>query len=173
MVKFSFSHLPAFWRKGAALILASFFFLGHFLGVWFSSSASDPFYAAMRAAVSSRVSIPGLLSAMILPFLFSAFAVYLKQPMLLIPVAFLKAFFFSYVGYGFFAACGSAGWLVTWLAMFGSLCSLPVLYCYWRLHLNGKPFDPLLFFLGLGILVIIGCIDYFAVSPFLVSILTF
>lgn len=172
MVQFSCSHLPGFWRKGAALILASFFFLGHLLGVWFSGSASDTLCVTMRAAVGSRMSILGLMSAMILPFLFSAFAVYLKQPMLVIPVAFLKAFFFSYVGYGIFTACGSAGWLVTWLAMFGSLCSLPVLYCYWQLHLNGKPFDLRLFFLGLGCLLIIGCIDYFVISPFLLNILT-
>jgi len=173
MVKLSFYDLPSFWRKGAALILASSFLLGHLLGVCFSCIASDPFFSAMRAAVSSRVSITGLLAAMVLPFLFSAFAVYIKQPMLLIPIAFVEAFLFSCLGYGIYAACGSAGWLVVILVMFGQFGALPLLYWYWHFHISGRVFDPSRFCLVLAVLLTIGFIDYYWIVPFLADIISF
>lgn len=173
MVKLSFFNLPSLGRKGSALILASFFFLGHLLGVWFSSGASDTFHTTMRAAVSSRVSITGLLAATVLPFLFSAFAVYAKQPICLIPIAFAEAFLFSWVGYGIYAACGSAGWLVVVLMMFGQLCALPLLYWYWLRHIGGSGFDLLRSCLILTALLAISFMDYYFVVPFLAEIITF
>lgn len=173
MVKHSFFRLPVFWHRHCALVLASSFLLGHLLGVWFSGIASEHYLSAMRAVVSSRVSIIGLLSSMVLPFLFSAFAVYLQQPVLLIPIAFMKAFLFSYLGYGLYTAWGSAAWLVTGLTMFGSLCSMPVLYWYWLRHMGGRRFEILPFCLILGILVMIGMMDYCLIVPFLANIIIF
>lgn len=173
MVKLSFSNLPSFWRKGAVSILASSFFLGHLLGVWFSSGAGNTFYATMRAAVSGRVSIIGLLAAMVLPFLFSAFAVYIKQPILLVPIAFAEAFLFSWLGYGIYTACGSAGWLVVILVMFGQLCALPLLYWYWQYHIGGLRFELPRFCLILTVLVVISFIDYYLIAPFLANIISF
>ena len=172
MTKHSFISLPEIRHQGAPLLLAAFFFLGHFLGVWFSGLASEQLTSSMRAVVSSRVSIIGLLSSVVLPFLFSAFAAYLGRPVLLFPIAFWKAFLFSYLGYGLCAAWGSAGWLITFLTMFGSLCAMPVLYWYWRRILAHR-FEMVMSGVVLGILVLIVTVDYYLIIPFLGRIITF
>ena len=173
MVNVSTYDLPATNRRNVKWFLASSFLLGHLLGVWCSGSASEFYLPQMRTAVSGRVSIVGLLSGGVLPFLASAFAVYLQRRILLIPIAFLKAFFFSYAGYRLYLAWGQAGWLVTGLTMFGSICSLPVLYWYWRHCLEARRFEWPVFGLVLALLLVIGIVDCYWVVPFLIDIISF
>lgn len=173
MSKQSFIFLPEIQHRGLPLGLAAFFFLGHFLGVLFSGLASDQLESAMRAVVSSRVSISGLLSSVVLPFGFSAFAAWLGRPILLFPIAFWKAFLFSYLGYGLCAAWGSAGWLVTFLVMFGSLCSMPVLYWYWMRVFAVRRFEMAVCGIVLAVLLVIFAMDYYLIVPFLGRIITF
>ena len=173
MTKHSLIHLPEIRHSGPVLVLAAFFFLGHFLGVWFSGLASEHLSSAMRTVVSSRVSIIGLLSSVVLPFLISAFAVFLGRPVLLFPIAFWKAFLFSYLGFGLNTAWGSAGWLISPLVMFGSLCSMPVLYWYWLRGIRGHRFEIGLFGLILGLLLLILAVDYYLIVPFVAGLITF
>lgn len=173
MVHVSTYDLPAVTGGNAKWFLAPSFLLGHLLGVWCSGSANDFYLSAMRAAVSSRVSIIGLLSCSLLTFLASALAVYLGRRILLIPIAFIKAFFFSYAGYRLFLAWGQAGWLVTGLTMFSSLCSLPVLYWYWRRCLSAPRFEWPVFRLALALLSVIGFVDFYWIVPFLIDIISF
>ena len=173
MLNLSFSDLPGAWCRGASLILALTFFLGLVLGIWFSGCASEHYLPAMRTAVSSRVSIIGLPSSAVLPLLFSAFAVYLRQPVLLIPIAFLKAFLFSFLGYSVFIAWSHAGWLIAGLLMFGSFASVPVLYWYWQRHIGGRAFETGVFCLILGMLLLIGTLNYYLIVPFLANIINF
>ena len=165
--------LPAVTRGNAKWFLASSFLLGHLLGVWCSGSASDFYLSQMRAAVSGRVSIVGLLSCSLLTFLVSALAVYLGRRILLIPIAFTKAFLFSYTGYRLYLAWGQAGWLVTGLTMFSSLCSLPVLYWYWQRCLTVHSFEWPVFRLVLALLTAIGFVDFYWIVPFLIDIISF
>lgn len=173
MLKLSFSDWPGSHCRGASLILALTFFLGFMLGVWMSGCASDFLVCAMRTAVSSRVSIIGLLSSVVLPLLFSACAVYLNQPILLIPIAFLKAFLFSFLGYSLYTAWGGAGWLITGLMMSGTFASVPVFYWYWQRYIGGRAFEWDVLCLILGILLIIGLLDYYLIVPFLANIMNF
>ena len=173
MTKQSFFSLPAFWHRRAAFVLIAFFLLGHVLGILLSGSAGTFFLSSMRTVVSSRVSIVSLLSSAVLPFLFSAFAVWLAQPMLLIPIAFWKAFLFSYLGYGLFSAWGSAGWLIAGLVMFGKICAMPLLCWYWLRYVCGRRFEVPVFCLILGALTCIGMVEYYLIVPFLGSIITF
>lgn len=173
MVRHSFFRFPFSKCRAAALALAFFFFLGQSLGILFSGSAGGLFHSSMSAVVSSRVSVFGLLSSVMLPLLISAFAVYIRQPLLLIPTAFWKAFLFSYLGCGLYRAWGNAGWLVSGLVMFGSVCSMPVLCWYWLRHIGGRPFDPRAFGLSLAGLAIVGILDYCLILPFLAEIITF
>ena len=165
--------LPVPARRRAQALLAFTFLFGHFLGVCFSGSASDLFLPAMRAAVSSRVSIIGLLSCGLLPFLISAFAVYLGQPVFLFPIAFAKAFLFSFTGYRLVLAWGSAGWLITGLTMFSSVLSMPVLCWYWLRCIGRRGLEWSVFWLVLVCLLAIGLVDRFWIMPFLVSIISF
>ena len=173
MIHCSFFCLPDHFHRKRPLLLIVFFLLGHLLGVWISGHASDFLLSAMRTVVSSRVSIMGLLSTLALPFLVSAFAVYLGQPILLFPIAFWKAFLFSYTACTFLAAWGSAGWLVTPLVMCGSVCSMPVLCWYWLRHVEGERFRWSTFSFALAVLAIIGIMDLFVIEPFLARIITF
>ena len=149
------------------------FFLGHLLGVLCSGSASEPFLSGMHTAAGCRVSIIGLLSSVGLPFLLAAWAVYIRCPFLLVPIAFGKAFSFSCVGYRICTAWGDAGWLVAGLMMFGTLFSMPVLCWYCRCHIGGRDFSWVLFFMALACLVVIGIVDYCWIAPFLINIITF
>ena len=169
----SFLHLPEYFHRKRPFLLTVFFLLGHLLGVLISGHASEFLFSAMRTVVSSRVSIISLLSTLVLPFLFSAIAVYLAQPMLLFPIAFWKAFMFSYMGSGLITAWGSAGWLMAPLVMGGSFCSLSVLYWYWTRHICGERFRWGTFSLALAALAVIGIIDLFVIEPFLARIIIF
>ena len=171
MAPMSVLMLPEQGRRRTILVLSLLFFLGHLLGILVSGTASDFFLSEMRTAVYGRVSIIGLLSSAVVPFLFSAFAVYLGRPILLIPIAFCKAFLFSYVGYRWWIACGQAGWLVTGLVMFTACLSLPILFWYWRRYINGRKFEWGIFLLVLCCLCAIGIADQQWIMPFLRSII--
>ena len=165
--------LPLFSRKSCLSVLASSWFLGHVLGIVFSIAAGDSNVSLMRMALNSHVSISGLLTAILLPFLLSAFAVYLHESWLLIPIAFAKAFIFSYIGLGVMTVYGSAGWLVRLLLMFSDCCSLPVLFWYWIRLLSGQrkatiPATAVPVFL----VILIGSFDYCIVSPFLTALIS-
>ena len=172
MASMSILVLPEQGYRKRILVLSIVFFLGHLLGVWVSGTASDFFVSQMRTAGASRVSIIGLLSSAVLPFLFSAFAVYAGRPVFLIPIAFCKAFLFSYVGYRWWIAWGHAGWLVTGLVMFTAILSLPVLCWYWLRYVGGRKFEWSVFFLVLGCLLAIGMVDHQWIVPFLIGIIT-
>lgn len=173
MTKRSLHHLPAFRHSRRAAALMAFFFLGHILGILTSGSAEDFFRSAMRTAASSPVSLGGLLTALVLPFLFSAFAVYVKQPMLLIPIAFWKAFLFSCLACGLFRVWGRAGWLITGLVISGRILAMPPLCWYWLHHIRGRRFEPGIFWLILSCLIAIGVAEYLLIVPFLGTIITF
>ena len=173
MSNHSFFHLPEFGRRGAAVGLVLLFLFGLLLGVWLSGSASDSLFSPMRAVVSSRVSIIGLLSSLLLPLLFSAFAVYIGRPVLLIPIAFWKAFSFSYLSWGLLQAWNSAGWLIASLLLFSSACSLPVLCWYWLGQIHRPEFRLLPLCIAAGALILIGILNYCLILPFLAVIIIF
>ena len=173
MDRFLYLNLPKLSCRVSPFLLAVFFFLGHFLGVCFSLGAGDSFFLMMRMAAFTPVSISGLLSAATLPFLFSAVAVYFKRPVLLLSVAFMKAFCFSCVGLGVIACFGSAGWLIWFLLQFSDCCAMPLLYWYWRRHIRGNgAFDWAVSMMLLSALLLVGAFDYCVISPFLADILT-
>ena len=92
--------------------------LGLIAGAFSSVSAGDILLPTMRAALCSGVSISGLLTVTLLPLLFSALAVYISKPMLLLPIAFGKGFLYSFWAGGILRLFGSSGWLVQLLLMF-------------------------------------------------------
>lgn len=173
MDRFLNFNLPTLRCKGPKVLLACAWFLGLVTGILFSISASDSLFPTMRAAVSGCVSISGLLSAMLLPLLFSAFAVYISQPLLLIPIAFLKALIFSFLGMSIMAAYGSAGWLVRFLLMFSDCMMLPFLWWYWLQAIScprrAAVRNTALVFV---IAVMIGSFDYCVISPFLAKVIS-
>ena len=171
MVRFHFFRLPRLGCKAAAVVLAWAFVLGLLAGC----SASAGCWELLSASRDSLAQSAGI-SAFVptaLPVLISGFAVYIGKPLLLIPAAFWKAFFFSGVGFGISSVWGSAGCLVGILALFGSLCSMPVLWWYWLRHIGGEAFSVRSFLPALAASILIGWMDILVISPFLTKILIF
>lgn len=126
----------------------------------------------MRESVKCSVSIPGLLTAAVLPFLLSAFAVRLSEPWLLLIISAFKAFSFSFCACGVSLAFGQSSWLVRFLFLFSDLCVIPLLYFYWVRHIRGGRSTvrwELPVFIGAA--AAIGWVDYCFIAPFLVSII--
>lgn len=166
--------LPRFWRKGSTLFLAFFWFLGLAFGILFFLLSGDSFVSLMRGTLTSSVSIIRVLCVSLLPFLLSAFAVFISEPRLLLLICFGKAFLFSFVSFGVIQAFGSAGWLVRWLLLFSDCASVPVLYWFWLRNISGNSrfcFWEICGFLSMELLI--GSIDYCLVSPFLARLLDF
>ena len=164
-------HLSAFGCKAGTALLACAFLSGFLAGFPVSAGSRAVFVADLLApAYSAGISawIPPLL-----PLLFSAFAIYAKRPVLLIPIAFWKALLFSSTAFGAVCAWGSAGWILSSLMMFSSFCSLPVLWWYWLRHIDGRNFEGRTFFPALGAALLIGWVDLTIISPFLTNILIY
>lgn len=173
MGRFLRLNLPTGRCKVSVAFLASAFFVGLCLGSYCSMEAGELLFPTMRTAVSGGVSISGLLAANLLPLLFSAFAVYISQIWLLIPIAFWKAFQFSFVGVGLAAAFGTGGWLVRLLAMFGDGLMLCVLWWYWLRAIAGRRSTALVTALAvIAAAAAITSLDYSVISPFLADIIT-
>lgn len=173
MARYPGLDLPSARRKGSRMLLAFSWLAGLFSGLAAGISAGGSLVSMMRGALVGSVSIVGLLCASVLPFLFSAFAVFLSQPKLLLPVAFAKAFLLSFVGLGVQQAFGCAGWLVRRLLCFSSCAASPVLYLYWLRHISGgRRFSAPEAVLTFSLCLLAGSIDFSIVAPFLARLIT-
>jgi len=154
------------------ILLIAVWVAGLVCGCFIAAQASDTYLLLMHRAANSSVSITGLLSAVLLPFLMIAFSVYISRPKLIYLICFLKACVFTITGISVMYAYGSAGWLVRLLLQFTDSVAL-LLLCWFALrHLDGSK-DKLWSDTALcGVLTAcLGCIDYCYVSPFLVMLI--
>ena len=159
-------------RKGLTLFLAFFWLGGILFGLWISCYAGDPLLSMMRSAVVSSVSIVGLMLAAALPFLLSAFAVFISGPGWLLPVSFVDGFLYGFACLTVVRAYGSAGWLIRPILCFSICASAPLTYIYWlrRVHNAQKPSVMETFFF-LSCAVLIASIDYSLISSFLAELI--
>lgn len=166
--------LPHFLRRDLSFHLAFSWVLGSVFGAITSFYASDSLLSLMRMTAVSPVSIVSLLSAILLPLLFSAFAVYISNVWLLIPAAFFKAFLYHFFCFGILRSFGSAGWLIRLLLIFSDTLTLPVLWMYWLRSIKGTR-EGLAFrtIPAVCAVFLIGSVDYSVISPFLAQILSF
>lgn len=170
MARLFHRNLPVRRRKYSFLILALCYLSGLLFGALASRFAGNRLDLLMRGALSGAVSIVGLLCITVVPFLFSAFAVYLSHPALLFLVSFAEAFLFCFVSLGVMRCAGSAGWLIRWLLCFSGSVFAPVLYLYWLRHLT-EPFSGLEAAGMLSLCLLIGSVDYRLISPFLAELI--
>ena len=159
-------------RKIRTVFLAFFWCMGLLTGAILAQYSGEIHFSLMRRAAACSVSIVGLFTVL-LPFLFTAFAVVLSNCFLFYPIAFLKALTFSYHACVVSAAFGDAGWLVRYLFLFTDACTIPVLLWIW-IRGSGNRCIGLLH--GTGICVLIACavglIDFCIVSPFLAMLIS-
>lgn len=164
--------LLIWWKKHSPRLLAMSWVSGMLLGGIAAASAGDYLVSLMRQGAVCSASISGLLAAVLLPFLLSAFAVYLHEPWLLLIISAFKAFGFGFCAFAVGLAFGQSSWLVRFLFLFSDVSLMPVLYLYWLRHIqpdvSHRPWEiP-----GcVCIALLLGWIDYCYIAPFLVSVL--
>lgn len=167
-----YSEIYQLIRKHHQILLALSWCTGMVCGILLFVYDSGSLLSLMRSSVICSVSIVGLIYTVMLPFLFSAFAVLLFGAASLLLICFMKACFFSFVSFGIYYSFGSAGWLISGLLMLTDAVTSVLLYVFWLRILSGRcrsPFWDTLLFCLFG--VIFGSIDHCIISPFLVSLI--
>ena len=172
MVRFFRGHFLESLRRVNATVLALALFLGYFLGSICSSSANSDLFPLMRTGAISGVSIVCLLPVLLLPFLFSAIAVYIGLKWLLIPVAFLKAFLFSYLFSHILVLFPNSGSLFAALFLFSDVLSLPVLCWFWLRCVCDGGVESHVVMTVMLVIAGIGFLNSQVISPFLASLLS-
>ena len=154
-------------RKLGTIILAFCWCAGLLVGCFFANRAGNIHFSMMRRAICASVSISGLV-VVLLPFLFSAVAVFVCGTWVFAPLCFLKAFRFAYLSGLVSASFGGAGWLIRLLLLFADGCIIPMLLWIWLRWFHGGSGKAIR---EIAICALFACIiwsiDYFVVSPFL------
>jgi len=109
-------------------LLAAFWLFGVCCGILLFLYAGTPMFFLMRRLPYGSVSIVSLLVTGLIPFLFSAFAVFISRPRMILAVSFCRACLYSFVSLGVSVAFASAGWLIRGLLLFYNSFSCVMLF---------------------------------------------
>lgn len=156
-------------RAVSLLLLASFWTTGLLIG--YTVAAKTSISLLMRAFTLERVSIVGLVLVTILPLILSAAAYRLSVPYFILPIAFIKAFLFSFCACALALVYTDAGWLARWLYIFSDSLMVIFLLWFWVRNIpNVKGSVQKDFVICLIAASLLISIDYFIVSPFSVML---
>ena len=161
------------FRKWSRWLLAFCWIVGLGLGVLTFRHTGEYTVATMYLRKWDQVSIISLFSCALLPFLFSAFAVYLHRPGLLLIICLVRAFLYGYVLLSVCSAFSGAGWLLRWLLLFTDSCTAALFFGYsWRhIHDTFGYFAAGFGFCTAAVAMIVG-VDYKFILPFLRQLLS-
>ena len=172
MARFLHSIVSFCTRKWDKLFLASLWVAGLIAGGFVFRYSGSNLVSQMPLAVGSQPSIFSLLNSTLLPFLFSAYAVYIGAPRILYGISFLKAWGLGYLSCSVFAAFGNAGWLVRWLFLFSDIFAAAALYCYCHRYISGvRKLSAGSFSAYAGIIAAVSLLDYSVISRLLQRVL--
>lgn len=152
--------------------LTLFWSLGLCAGSAFAVLNTGPLEALMGSAVSSRVSIVGLLTAFVVPFVVSAVCLRYHVLILIYLTAFCKAMALGFCSCAVYRTYGSAAWLVRCLLLFpDTVCCTALL---WLWLSSGSERESRFHTVLCGIVIAVaGLVDYLVVSPFLAGLWNF
>ena len=154
-------------QRKLRLLFIVVFLLGIAVGASLSALVQNSLFTWICSASFGQASFLGLAVVLTGPLLVSFLAFYFTVPILILPIAFMKAVIFGFCGCCILFAYGDAGWLVRLLLLFSDSTMLTALCWYWLKHLDGTRFglkqNTLLCLLSA---LIIGITDYMYISPF-------
>ena len=163
---------PHHLRKCHIIFLAFIWVFGLCSGIAFFHLSQISFFSLMHRVENYSVSIVSLLSVSLLPFLFSAFAVYTHSYAFLALLCFIKGCLFAFVSMGMFLAYDSAGWLIRLLVMFSDVCALVPLWCCWIQIAKGSFVESFRsVYISSFAVIFLVCLDFYLVSPLLLKLL--
>ena len=131
----------------------------------------EPSLLWMRGILFGTSSIVGLALCALVPFLFSILFLKHSQVILLLLLAFMKAFTYGLALASVKLIFGGAGWLVILLALFTDSCVTLLLLLFWFQNvfkLGNVKLGDCMGYLSIASLVI--CVDLCLISPFLSSL---
>ena len=120
-----FLRLSNCYYKSCRYFLVIFWFLGLLLGLCFAIMTDGKLDSVLRLSVLADVSIESLLVVTLMPLVFVFLAVFLSKPIIIILIAFLKAFILEFVVASYLQLFVNSGWLVCSLMMFGDIILIP------------------------------------------------
>ncbi len=169
-----FRYIKGTISRNPLLVWFSFFWIaGLLMGSYSAIQTSTIHNSWTQGLFNSHLSVVGLIACLTLPFLLSAILFRMSLPGAVIPVIFLKAFSFSFCASSLVYPLHYSGWLLRLLFLFSdSVLSVPLLLFVMRniqSDRNSRHNDLLR---CLVLILVIGCIDSFVVSPFGVSLLS-
>lgn len=159
-----------FSRRYGCRILALCWVFGLFAGAFLFLQAGPSLLPMMRRVILFPVSIAGLFSSLLIPFLFTVFAVYSSLIWLIVPVCFAEGALLSFCLIGISQAFSSAGWMIRTLVLFRSgVCAVCTLLVWLRIFSGGKTGGWLCWCVYICAAACI--LDYSVISPFLASLI--
>lgn len=164
--------VPIITRNADVLTLTFVLLLGYLMGTFLAAETPFSFYALMRSAANSPVSIVGSLVSAYLPFLLAFAAVHYGKPALLYFILFCKAVVFSHCSMICHLAFGSGGWLIRLLLQFSDILLLPVL-CHFAILCLRQPrtLRRSDIFIYSGAAALVAIINFCFISPYLAMLI--
>ena len=125
----------------------------------------------MRAMVFRRIPVLLYITFRCVPILLSFVIIKRHIFWLLLTFVFCRSFFYALCAMNIRMAYGCAGWLMSSLALFADYFTCCIIFSYWlfAIYKEGRITQVLL--LHLALLILISCIDYYTISPFVESLL--
>ena len=164
--------LRQFSRKSGFVLLTVFWLLGISFGLFFISASNAQFSNLIITVSHQKQSLLGLLSVLFVPVLITAVAVYFTIPILIYIYAVIKAVCFSCTLCAIAIVFGNASWLLLLLLLFTDSFVVIFLLFLWYCLFTCKSISAgKLLLIYFGTFSIIGMIDYFLVSPYLVMLM--
>ena len=121
-----------------------------------------------------RVSIVAMIVSLVFPIVLSYILLNRCNIYLVLPVIYLKSFLYMSCYFAITLTFGSAGWLVRTLVLFSDSVSvlLLLILCY-RYITKNKVALYRFFRIAILILFLIGSLDYYIISPFIMTLLNY
>ena len=129
-------------------------------------------FSLMYPLYVERVSIVGMIVSLIFPIILLYILLNRCYFYLTLPVIFLKSFSYMCCYLCITYSYGTAGWLVRIFLLFSDTVSIVILlhFCY-RFAAGNKTGIIRYFKCAFAVLIIVGCLDYYIISPFILMLL--
>lgn len=165
MRRFSFPRITGVFCSIDLLIICFLFCLA--LSFAFTTFFSEALFPTMRMAISSRVSIIGLLGSLLVPAYISAYAVCSNESWIIIILVCIKAFTFGFCSAAITIAYKNAWWLTHYLILFSDIYLLCVLWWFWLRRFPSKCEHLCLSTsVATAAALFIGIMDFLLITPF-------
>ena len=155
------------------LSLFGLWICGTFLGCCCGANTATIIPPLVHSLVVRRASFVGMLISVFLPLLLTILFSYFSLLIFLLILSFVKAFVFSFTTCCIFYTFGSSSWLLQILLLSSDSIAVILLFWLWIDVLMRRKTTLSILFTFFAIIGVVCAVDYFAISPFLISLLHF